>query len=37
MSFVRSVLHMLWMVITVIPWAIVLIIVSIFVRANRRG
>lgn len=35
MSFVRSVLHMLWMVITVIPWAIVLLLVSIFVRGDR--
>ena len=35
MSFVRSVLHMLWMVLTVSPWATVLIIVSIFVRGDR--
>ena len=35
MSFIRSVLHMLWMVLTVIPWATVLILVSIFVRGDR--
>lgn len=33
-SFLRSVLHMLWMFITVIPWAIAILIASIFVRGN---
>jgi 1-acyl-sn-glycerol-3-phosphate acyltransferase len=33
-SFLRSVLHMLWMFITVIPWAIAILVASIFVRGN---
>ncbi len=35
LSFFRSVLHMLWMVLTVIPWAIVVIILSWFVSPTR--
>lgn len=30
MNFIRSVLHMLWMIITVIPWALLVVIVSPF-------
>jgi 1-acyl-sn-glycerol-3-phosphate acyltransferase len=31
MNFIRSLIHMLWMIITVIPWAIFVIIASIFI------
>ena len=32
LAFLRSVLHMLWMLITVIPWGIIMVVVSIRVR-----
>lgn len=35
LSFIRSVLHMLWMALTVIPWAVVVIILSWFVSPTR--
>jgi 1-acyl-sn-glycerol-3-phosphate acyltransferase len=35
MNFIRSVLHLLWMTVTVIPWAIACLIVSIFVGGTR--
>jgi 1-acyl-sn-glycerol-3-phosphate acyltransferase len=34
MNFIRSVIHMLWMILTVIPWAIFVIIASIFISPN---
>lgn len=34
MAFFRSVLHFLWLVVTVIPWAIVVMIASIFLRGE---
>ncbi|MCZ8255328.1 MAG: lysophospholipid acyltransferase family protein [Polaromonas sp.] len=36
MPFIRSVLHLLWMAVTVIPWAIFVIIASIFVSSTTR-
>ena len=35
MNFLRSVLHMLWMVITVIPWATLVVVVSPFMSQRR--
>jgi 1-acyl-sn-glycerol-3-phosphate acyltransferase len=35
MALLRSTLHMLWMLVTVIPWAIVMLVASIWVRGNR--
>lgn len=35
MNLIRSVLHMLWMVVTVIPWASFVVIVSPFVSSER--
>lgn len=35
MAFVRSVLHMLWMVVTVIPWALAVVVVSPFISPTR--
>jgi len=35
MNLIRSVLHMLWMVVTVIPWATVVVVVSPFVSSER--
>jgi 1-acyl-sn-glycerol-3-phosphate acyltransferase len=35
MNFIRSVLHMLWMAITVVPWAIVVIVASLFISPTR--
>ncbi|WP_038211273.1 lysophospholipid acyltransferase family protein [Xenophilus azovorans] len=32
MAFLRSLLHLLWMLVTVLPWATVLVLASIFVR-----
>jgi len=32
MAFIRSLLHLLWMLVTVLPWATVLVLASIFVR-----
>jgi 1-acyl-sn-glycerol-3-phosphate acyltransferase len=34
MPFIRSVLHLLWMVVTVIPWALFLLVASFFVNPN---
>jgi 1-acyl-sn-glycerol-3-phosphate acyltransferase len=34
-AFIRSLIHMLWMMLTVIPWAIFVIIASIFVSPTR--
>jgi 1-acyl-sn-glycerol-3-phosphate acyltransferase len=34
MAFIRSLLHMLWMCVSVIPWALFLLLVSIFVRGD---
>lgn len=34
MSLLRSVLHTLWMLVTVIPWAIIMLVASIRVRGN---
>jgi 1-acyl-sn-glycerol-3-phosphate acyltransferase len=34
MAFIRSLLHMLWMCVSVIPWALFLLLVSLFVRGN---
>jgi 1-acyl-sn-glycerol-3-phosphate acyltransferase len=35
LAFIRSTLHMLWMMLTVMPWAIFVIIASIFVSPTR--
>ena len=35
MSFIRSVLHMLWMVVTVIPWALAVVVASPFMSPTR--
>ncbi|MDR2153499.1 MAG: 1-acyl-sn-glycerol-3-phosphate acyltransferase [Burkholderiaceae bacterium] len=35
MNLLRSTLHMLWMVITVIPWAIVVVLISPFISTRR--
>ncbi len=35
MNLVRSLLHLLWMVVTVVPWAIFLLLASIFIRGDR--
>jgi 1-acyl-sn-glycerol-3-phosphate acyltransferase len=35
LAFIRSVLHMLWMAATVVPWAIVVIVLSWFVSPTR--
>jgi 1-acyl-sn-glycerol-3-phosphate acyltransferase len=32
MAVIRSLLHLLWMLVTVIPWAIIMLVASIFVR-----
>ncbi len=34
MALLRSVLHMLWICITVVPWAIALLLTSVFVKGN---
>jgi len=34
MSLIRSVIHMLWMLVTVIPWALILVLASLFVRGD---
>jgi 1-acyl-sn-glycerol-3-phosphate acyltransferase len=34
MAFFRSVLHMLWLIVTVIPWAILVVFASIFLRGE---
>jgi 1-acyl-sn-glycerol-3-phosphate acyltransferase len=35
MNLIRSALHMLWMVVTVIPWAVVVVVISPFVSPRR--
>ncbi|ROR22520.1 1-acyl-sn-glycerol-3-phosphate acyltransferase [Comamonas sp. BIGb0124] len=35
MPFIRSVLHMLWLIVTVIPWALIVMVASIFTRGER--
>ena len=30
MNFIRSVLHMLWMIITIVPWALLVVVVAPF-------
>jgi 1-acyl-sn-glycerol-3-phosphate acyltransferase len=35
MNFLRSLVHMLWMIITVVPWAIFVIIASLFISSTR--
>ncbi|MFN7197495.1 MAG: hypothetical protein ACK4MJ_10030, partial [Hylemonella sp.] len=35
MALLRSTLHMLWMLVTVIPWAIIMLVASIWIRGNR--
>ena len=35
MNFIRAVIHMLWMAITVIPWALFVVVVSYFVSSTR--
>ncbi len=34
LAFVRSVLHMLWMLVTVIPWGIIMLVASLWIRGN---
>jgi 1-acyl-sn-glycerol-3-phosphate acyltransferase len=34
MALIRSILHMLWICITVVPWAIYLLLASVFVKGN---
>lgn len=34
LAFVRSVLHMLWMLVTVVPWGIIMVVASIWVRGT---
>ncbi len=35
MLFLRSLIHALWMLVTVIPWAIVMLVASIWIRGDR--
>ena len=35
MNFIRSVLHLLWMAITVVPWAVFVVVVSYFISSTR--
>lgn len=35
MNLIRSILHMLWMIVTVIPWATAVLIASPFVSSTR--
>ena len=35
MNFIRSVLHMVWMTVTVIPWALVVVVASWFISSSR--
>jgi len=35
MNFIRSVLHVLWMAITVVPWALFVVLVSYFISSSR--
>ena len=34
MAFIRSVLHMLWMLVTVIPWGIIMLVASLWIRGT---
>jgi 1-acyl-sn-glycerol-3-phosphate acyltransferase len=34
MNFLRSLVHMLWMLVTVVPWAVMIIVASLFVRST---
>ncbi|MDB5885402.1 MAG: 1-acyl-sn-glycerol-3-phosphate acyltransferase, partial [Polaromonas sp.] len=34
MSLIRSLLHMLWLILTVIPWALFAVIASLFVSST---
>jgi 1-acyl-sn-glycerol-3-phosphate acyltransferase len=35
MNFIRSLLHLLWMTVTVVPWALFVVVVSYFVSSTR--
>ena len=35
MNFIRSLIHMVWMTVTVIPWALVVVFASVFVSSTR--
>jgi 1-acyl-sn-glycerol-3-phosphate acyltransferase len=35
MNFIRSLAHVLWMAITVVPWALFVVVVSYFVSSTR--
>ena len=35
MNFIRAVLHMVWMAVTVIPWALFVVLVSYFISSTR--
>ena len=35
MNFIRSLIHMLWMTVTVIPWALVVVFASMFMSSSR--
>ena len=35
LNFLRSLIHMVWMVLTVIPWALVVVVASMFIRSSR--
>lgn len=35
LSFVRSAIHMLWMILTVMPWAIAVVVASLFLSSTR--
>ena len=35
MPFLRSVVHLLWMAVTVVPWALAVLVASLFVRSER--
>ena len=35
MNFIRSLIHMIWMTITVIPWALVVVVASMFMSSSR--
>ena len=35
MNFIRSLVHMVWMTVTVIPWALVVLFASMFMSSSR--
>ena len=35
MNFIRSLIHMVWMTVTVIPWALAVVVASLFIRGDR--